>query len=98
MNVRDIVFEVLQERCQDVLSPERMAEVADAVEQAIREEWEEVPIVDAEMGYTASLELVDVCLIDRLLNEGYELQVYRSKRPVRPRGVLERTYVESLKG
>ncbi|GBC85331.1 hypothetical protein HRbin11_01780 [bacterium HR11] len=97
MEIRAIVLDVLRRHLGEALPEARLAAMAEEVQQALAAAWEEVPLVDEEMGYTASLELLDVCLIDRLLNEGYDIRVYRSREPVRPRGVLERKYLECLR-
>ncbi len=96
MEIRAIVLDVLRRHLGETLPEARLTAIADEVQQALTAAWEEVPLVDEEMGYTASLELLDVCLIDRLLNEGYDIRIYRSREPVRPRGTLERKYVEHL--
>jgi|FaiFalFF_MnMetaG_3_1042247.scaffolds.fasta_scaffold13072_2 uncharacterized protein YcsI (UPF0317 family) len=97
MEARDIILNVLRQHLGETLPEDRLTAIAEEIGRALAAAWEEVPLVDEEMGYTASLELVDVCLIDRLLNEGYDIRVYRSRTPVRPRGCLERKYVEGLR-
>ena len=90
------VLDILRQHLGESAGEERLEAAAEALMERMQQEWVEVTLDDREMGYTMSNELVDVCLIDRLLNEGYEIRILRSKEPVHEPGVLERKYLEHL--
>lgn len=93
---KEMILQTLKEHLGENIDPMHLDAAAQALAEKIQHEWVEVPLNDNEMGYTISTELIDVCMIDRLLNQGYEIKVLRSKKPVREPGFLDRKYLEHL--
>ncbi len=87
-----LIVDILRSHLGENVDESTIDAIANELLSHQEKEWEEVHLRDEEMGYSASLELVDVCLIDRLLNEGYEVKIFKSKKPVRPPGEVERRY------
>ncbi len=90
------ILQILSEHIGEYVDEMTLQRTADALFNALTADWEPVHIRDEEMGYTISNELIDVCLIDRLLNEGYEVRIFKSKKPVREKGYLDKKYQEYL--
>ena len=90
------ILQILSEHIGQHVDDTMLQKTADALYEAMTAEWEPVHIRDEEMGYTISNELIDVCMIDRLLNEGYEVRIFKSKKPVHEKGYLDKKYQEYL--
>lgn len=53
---------------------------------ALFEAWEEIPLVDEEMGYSMKVDCTDICKLAQLLEQGAVVKVFRKKGERRPGG------------
>ncbi|MBI4481977.1 MAG: hypothetical protein HY652_03705 [Acidobacteria bacterium] len=83
---------VTKEQVLGILKADFPGEVASRLESAasrivaLFEAWEEIPLVDEEMGYSLKVDCTDICKLAQMLEEGAVVKVFRKKGERQPGG------------
>ncbi len=86
------VVRVLEKHLGADRSKESIQELAREIVE-LEKEWEEVPIVDEEMGYTLKVDCQDICALAEQIQKGAIIRLFRK----RVRGKPEDKYAKHLR-
>lgn len=91
MIVKEEVEKVLNKYLDLPLTAELIGQITAEIV-ALQREWEELEIPPEEMGYSASVNCVDICAIDKLIEQGEIIKFFRKRGEKREPGQITRQY------